>query len=67
MTLKSRFKKIFLVGPGFELRAFVFVKQVLYHLNHTSGTFCSGYFGDGVSRTRLALNRAPSDLSLPSG
>jgi hypothetical protein len=23
-------------------------KQVLYHLNHTSSPFCSGYFGDGV-------------------
>jgi hypothetical protein len=33
----------FLAGEGFELRA----KQVLYHLNHTSRPFCSGYFGNG--------------------
>jgi hypothetical protein len=26
-------------------------KQVLYLLAHTSGSFCSGYFGDGISQT----------------
>jgi hypothetical protein len=25
--------------------------QVLYYLTHTSGPFCSGYFGDGVLQT----------------
>jgi hypothetical protein len=25
------------------------VKQVLYHLNHTSSSFCSSYSGDGIS------------------
>jgi hypothetical protein len=29
----------------------MFAKQVLYHLSHTSRMYCSGYFGDEVSRT----------------
>jgi hypothetical protein len=32
---------------GFELRTLH--GQVLYHLNHASSPFCSGYFGDRVS------------------
>jgi hypothetical protein len=30
---------------------FTFAKQALYNLSHSSGSFCSGYFGDGVSRS----------------
>jgi hypothetical protein len=38
----------FLPWTGFELKVLrVLVKQVLYHLNHTFSSFCSGYFGDG--------------------
>jgi hypothetical protein len=37
------------VGLEFELRASSFAKQGFYHLSHTSSSFCSGYFGDGVS------------------
>jgi hypothetical protein len=37
----------FLVGLGFELSAW----WAQYHLSHTSSPFCSGYFGDGVSRS----------------
>jgi hypothetical protein len=36
-----------LVGLRFEFRA---CKAALYHLSHTSSPFCSGCFGDGVSR-----------------
>jgi hypothetical protein len=36
------------VGLEFELRAYVFAKQALYHLSHTSSPFCSGYFADGI-------------------
>jgi hypothetical protein len=37
---------------SFGLRAScVRAKQALYHLIHVSNPFCSGYFGDGVSRT----------------
>jgi hypothetical protein len=38
---------------------FVLTKQALYHLNHTSSPFCSGYFGDGgesLEMAGLALN-----------
>jgi hypothetical protein len=38
-------------GLGFQLRAPHLHKQALYHLSHTSSLFCSGYFGDEVSRT----------------
>jgi hypothetical protein len=34
------------VGLGFELRALS-----LQTLSHTSSPFCSGYFGNGISRT----------------
>jgi hypothetical protein len=30
-------------------QSFTLAKQVLYHFSHTSSSFCSGYFGDGVS------------------
>jgi hypothetical protein len=36
----------FLVGLGFKL-----TKQVLTHLSYNFSPFCSGYFGDEVSRT----------------
>jgi hypothetical protein len=42
MKGKDKFYFIYLFFCGFELRA-------LYHLNHTSSPFCSGYFGDRVS------------------
>jgi hypothetical protein len=38
----------FLVGLRFELRASHL--QSRYHLSHNSIPFCSGYFGDGISR-----------------
>jgi hypothetical protein len=41
-----------------------------YRLSHTSSPFCSGDFGDGVSRTicpGLTSNCDPPNLSLPSG
>jgi hypothetical protein len=28
----------------------VLTKQMLYHLSHTCGSFCSGYFGEGISQ-----------------
>jgi hypothetical protein len=60
----------FLVGLGFELRAFAPAKQILYCLSHTSSLFCSGYFlGDGISQTifpELASNQNPPNLRLPS-
>jgi hypothetical protein len=37
---------------GFELakhKGFKLAKLALYCINHTSGPFSSGYFGDGVS------------------
>jgi hypothetical protein len=34
---------------GVLTRGFMLEKLTLYHLNHTSSPFCSGYFGDGVS------------------
>jgi hypothetical protein len=42
-------------------------KQALYHLNHTSSLFCSGYFGDGDLMNyfpRLASNHNPPNFSL---
>jgi hypothetical protein len=38
----------FSTGLEYKLRA----SNLLYHLNHASGPFCSGYFGDEGSRTR---------------
>jgi hypothetical protein len=38
-------------------------KLMLYHLSHTYSSFCSGYFGDGVSRT-ICLGW-PQTLILP--
>jgi hypothetical protein len=38
---------------------------VLYGLSRSSHPCHSGHFGDGVSRTRLASNLDPPDLSLP--
>jgi hypothetical protein len=43
----------FLMGLGFEL-GFALAKQMLYHLNHYSSSFCSGYFGDGGSHELFA-------------
>jgi hypothetical protein len=39
----------FLVGLGFEV-SFALAKEVLYCLSHTSSSFCSGYFGAGISQ-----------------
>jgi hypothetical protein len=41
------------VGLGFEL-SFIFAKQVLYYLSHTSSPFFSGYFGDGGIKNYLS-------------
>jgi hypothetical protein len=46
----------------FAKPGFVFAKQVLYHLSHTSSPFCSGYFGRwGLAKylPRLPLNLNP--------
>jgi hypothetical protein len=40
---------IFCGGTAVWTQGFVLAEQVLYHSCHTSGPFCSGYFGDGVS------------------
>jgi hypothetical protein len=40
-------------------------KQVLYCLNHTYSTFCSGYFADGFRELFAWAGLCP-DLSLPS-
>jgi hypothetical protein len=40
----------FCVGLGLRAPGFQLTKQVLY-VSHTSSPFCSGYFGDGFSRT----------------
>jgi hypothetical protein len=34
---------------GFELRVLALARQDLYHLNHASSLFCSGFFGARVS------------------
>jgi hypothetical protein len=52
------------VGLGFELRALC-----LQSRSHTSRPFCSGCFGDGISRDYLpglASNLDPPNLSLPN-
>jgi hypothetical protein len=53
------------MGLRFELRASHL--QSFYCLSHTSGPFCSSYFGDGGlknSFSKLALNCNPPHLSL---
>jgi hypothetical protein len=36
---------------GVWTQGFMLIKEAFYHLSHTSSPFCSGYFGDGISRT----------------
>jgi hypothetical protein len=36
---------------GLNFEEFMLAKQVLYHLSHSSSSFCSGYFGDAVLET----------------
>jgi hypothetical protein len=38
-------------GTGVWTQTFMFAKQALYHLIHTSNPFCSCYFGNRVSQT----------------
>jgi hypothetical protein len=40
-------QKFLILMKFFRISFFFFARQVLYHLSHTSSTFCSGYFGDG--------------------
>jgi hypothetical protein len=65
-TWKKKFNYSFFFffgGFRFELKSFLLAKQILYHLGNTSGPFCSGYFGDGVSQT-ICLSWPPT-MSLP--
>jgi hypothetical protein len=39
---------LFLGGTGFRTQSFKLAKQGLYHLNHTSSPFCSGYLELGL-------------------
>jgi hypothetical protein len=39
------------VGLEFLTQDFTLAKQVLHHQSYISRSFCSGYFGDGVSET----------------
>jgi hypothetical protein len=50
---RLRFNSIlFVLGRGFELRAYMLAKQVLYCYIHKSSPFCCGYFGGrGISQT----------------
>jgi hypothetical protein len=51
-------------GLNSRALSFVFAKQALYHLSHTSSPFCSGYFEDGGLTNylpRLASNHDPPD------
>jgi hypothetical protein len=63
--LRLRIEGFFFLTQGFAL-----AKQAIYCLSHTSGPFCSGYFGDGVGLSNcllgLALNLDPFDLNFPS-
>jgi hypothetical protein len=54
----------FLVGLGFELRLHT-CKSLLYHLNHTSISSCSCYFGDGDS-WRICLGWPRTEIFLIS-
>jgi hypothetical protein len=47
------FLYFFFGETGVWTQGFVLAKQVVYHLSHTSGSFCSGHFGDRVSRSIL--------------
>jgi hypothetical protein len=35
---------------GVSTLGFMLAKQALYHLSHTSSSFCSGYFEDSISQ-----------------
>jgi hypothetical protein len=60
-----QFFGFFFCETGVWTQVFVFIKQTLYRLSHTSSPFCSGYFGLRNYLPRLALNHYPPDLSLP--
>jgi hypothetical protein len=49
----------FFGGIGVCTQGSVLVRQVLYHLSHSSGPFCFGYFGD---RSRYFCSGQPSLL-----
>jgi hypothetical protein len=44
-------ESFFFVVLGFKFRGSHLAKQVPYHLSHILSPFCSGYSGNGVSRT----------------
>jgi hypothetical protein len=52
LHIKGTFEKqlLFLCvcGAGVLTEGFMFTKQALYCLSHTSSPFCYGYFGEGV-------------------
>jgi hypothetical protein len=65
----TAFIHLFSVKLRLKLKDFTLAKQALYHFNHTSSPFCSGYFGDGGLVNylpRLASNYCPPNPSLPS-
>jgi hypothetical protein len=49
----------FFDGAGVWTQGFVFAKQELYPLSHTSSPFCFGYFGDGISQTICLVGLEP--------
>jgi hypothetical protein len=58
----------FLCGTRVLTKGFALVRQVLYHLSHTSSPFFSGYFGDGGSHELFAwagLKLQSSQSQLP--
>jgi hypothetical protein len=57
---------LFIIRPGFELRASVLVKQELYHFSHTSGPLYFGRDGGLTKHSRMALNGKPPNLRLPN-
>jgi hypothetical protein len=58
---------LYVCGTGVWTHVFMLAKQALNLLSHTSSPFCSGYFGDGVSRTVCPgwPLTDPPDVSLP--
>jgi hypothetical protein len=60
------------VRTGVSTQGFALSRQALYHLNHDSSPFCSGYFGNRVSLFTQAIRTTvlqfiPSGLSVMTG
>jgi hypothetical protein len=59
--LSSVFAFFFFMRLVLELRASHLQSKALYHLSHISSSFCSDYFGDGVSQT-VCLGCPPTTI-----